>query len=273
MLIIVKEIAEKCRKTISNLNAEVIEANTQLFGQYNQKLQNISSAKYPDVDRAYENLKLVHTQINKAIVTSQAKINKWDKIREKLETAWRDVNSEMKFLSESVKFNQKPQYSLIINQYEQVKQAYEEGNDSKINKLKNVFISQVESFKSEVIDEAVRKSVIISIIGILKEMGFQVAKPKLQTLRNGESQVSLKGSMSNGELVHFMIEQDGQTHFKLDNYEKTYCRDRIELIRTDLEKRLKTKVEIEQWEWHNPDLLRRGAKDLPNSGNYMYKSK
>ena len=251
----------------------MIEANSQLFGQYTQKLQNISSAKYPDVDKAYEDLKAVKTQINEIIVDSEAKINKWDKKREKLETAWREVNSEMKFLSENAKFNQKPQLSLIIDQYEQVKKAYEERNDLIIKKLKNNFINQVESFKKEVIDETVRKGVIINIISILKKMGFQVAKPKLQTLKNGQSQVSLKGSMQNGELVHFIIEQDGQTRFKLDNYEKTYCRDRIELIRTDLEEKMNSKVEIEQWEWHNPDLLRKGAKDLPNSRSYTYKSK
>ncbi len=251
----------------------MIEANSQLFGQYNRNLQNISSAKYPDVDKAYENLKVVQNQINKSIVNSKAKINNWDRAREKLETAWRDVTSEMKFLSENIKFNQKPHMSFITEKYEQVKQAYEERDDSKINELKILFLSQVESFKNEVIDEAVRKGVIINIIGILKKMGFQVAKPKLQILKNGESQVSLKGSMPNGELVHFMIEQDGQTRFDLDNYEKTYCRDRIELIRTDLEEKMKTKIEIEQWEWHNPDLLKKGAKDLPNTGNYMYKSK
>ena len=258
---------------VSELSSEVLEANSELFGQYTQKLQDISSAKYPNVDKAYDDLKGAQTQINNLVANSEAKINDWDKERERLEAAWSEVKNEMKFLSESAKFNKKPQYSNIVNQFKHVKQIYEERDDFKLSELKTNFLAQVESFRNEVIDETVRKGVIINLVKILKDMGFQVAKPKLQTLETGESQVSLKGSMSNGELVHFIIQQDGQTRFDLDNYEKTYCKDRIELIRTDLQEKMKTNVEIEQWEWHNPDLLSKGAKDLPNSGNYMYKSK
>ncbi len=272
LLKVMKSQIVKCEEKIQKLAAEIIQANSQKFGQITQKLGQLKNADYPNVDKAYDELKLLQPQIFQTISESSSKLQNWDQERKQLESIWLELNHEMVSLSENIVFSKRAEFNSLVSKFEEIKSTYQTKHLNKLVSLKDDFMISVESFKKNAIDESVRKNVVNSLIQILKEMKFEIAKPKLQTLNSGDSQVLLKGALPNGELVTFQIDQDGKTHFELDNFQQTYCKDRIELIRTDLEKRMSSKVEIEQWEWHNPDLLKKGSKDLPKSGPYMYKS-
>jgi hypothetical protein len=262
----------KCEEKIQNLTAEIIQANSQKFGQITQKLIELKKADYPNVDKAYDELKELQPQIFQTISETSSKLQKWDQERKQLESIWLELNHEMVLISENIVFSKKPELNTLLTKFDEIKSSYQIKNLKKLVTLKDEFLISLEIFKKQTIDETVRKNVVNSLIQILKEMKFEIAKPKLQTLNSGVSQVLLKGALPNGELVTFQIDQDGKTHFELENFQQTYCKDRIELIRTDLEKKMSSKVEIEQWEWHNPDLMKSGFKDLPKSGPYMYKS-
>ena len=58
----------------------MIGANSQASGKCTQKLTDLSSAKYLNVDWAYEELHNVKIQIIEIFIESESKINNWDEI-------------------------------------------------------------------------------------------------------------------------------------------------------------------------------------------------
>jgi len=122
---------------------------------------------------------------------------------------------------------------------------------------------EFSKFKEMYLKELERKKIVSLLIASLKQAGFVSSKPVLN-----ESNVILKGKLPSGKIIEFSINSDAKINFNLDGYEGETCQDQLK----DLMEKLGdsgVKSEIKQFSWHNPDRLKKGAKELPIGGQVM----
>lgn len=142
---------------------------------------------------------------------------------------------------------------------------------SRLNELRKVKSSKsdveevVTSIREEISElnqkqeeEDVRREIARQIIKALRANGFITAKPKLN-----EQGVHLVGKTPSNKKVTFIIQDQRQISFQFDDFEGTTCKDQLDEVLGKLEQEAGVSTSIEQFTWHNPDRIRKGAKDQP----------
>jgi len=108
------------------------------------------------------------------------------------------------------------------------------------------------------IEEEERRSVVKELSGALKKNGYFVSKPLVKN-----DVVTLVATDSSGRKVVFNVRKGGNVHFDFEGYSGDSCRQNLDAVITKLNEGGTLKGEIEEFVWHNPDRLKKGAKDAP----------
>lgn len=106
--------------------------------------------------------------------------------------------------------------------------------------------------------EISRKIIVRQVIDLLSTRGFQVGRPKIK-----DTVVHLQARMPSGKEILLQIFDDAKIHFDFERYDGTACKDELDAILQKLETEGQIQTCIEQFVWHNPDKIKKGAKEFP----------
>lgn len=118
--------------------------------------------------------------------------------------------------------------------------------------------AQMNAVRSKVLEEQVRREVVKGLLKTLRELGFMVVGPALES-----GVVVLEGRLASGRKARFEVSLEGKMNFDLDGYEGRACAEEMEKVEVVLRDRFGVRLGPPQVVWKNPDRLSQGALNLP----------
>jgi hypothetical protein len=116
-----------------------------------------------------------------------------------------------------------------------------------------------------VADETARKIVVRSIMESLQKTGFVVSNPKRE--KGEKDEVVILARKPAGAEASFRITADGGLTYKFDHYEGSKCKTDIKEVEELLDDVYGIELSDKRILWENPDRIKMGMLDNPNSIN------
>lgn len=248
--------------------AQVIEHNIQtivddpglttFLEELNSIKKQITSAKSlrdDEPDIALEQLQKLAESVQDFATISRSKKENWSVEREK-------VYKQLSLLQDTLK-SVTLESSAYRTQMEGLISHIQKANDIAMNSsdIHNL-IKDVEGKAHHIVSldekENTRRMTVNFIIKVLSARGFIINSPKIK-----DDVVHLQAKMPSGKEVLLQILNDTKIHFDFINYEGTTCKDELDAILEKLETEGELETSVEQFVWHNPDKIKKGAKDFP----------
>lgn len=238
--------------TVSGKISQTIRSDlSKMMAEINDLTQKIQAAP----DNSLIEINKYQDRLVAVIAQGRLKKEEWDDFQKEIE----ELKIKTQIQVESLK---NLGLNLSNKKYEDLSgkfTALHAGNTTKEELLK--IIEEVEAVRSEIENEEVRRETVKSIIEMFHGLGFTPSKPKMK-----DDNVTLLGKLPSGKLAHFSVNIEGSIEFDFEGYNGTACKDQLDTIQENLKIKFGMESEIEQFEWHNPDLLDKGSKDFPIGG-------
>ncbi|MDH5647113.1 MAG: hypothetical protein OEZ01_13960 [Candidatus Heimdallarchaeota archaeon] len=268
-----ENVKNQCRGIILALEAEIINLNSSIQQSMGSQLQNmklkINNYKNElenSPDQTLININEIKERFVGIVTEGKNKSKEWDNYRIKWEEALLNAIIQVESLSNSQFKLGKENYIALVDELNQLRDSGVEATDiikfDQINDKVNQVITQIEK-------DNVTREIIISIQKILKEKGFKPSSPKYSLSKQGT--IEMVGMLSPGRNARFWISTEGQIEFNFEGYSGTTCKDTIDDIVLQLSNKEDIQSKIEQFEWHNPDKIEKGAKNYPIGGQVRSK--
>lgn len=110
--------------------------------------------------------------------------------------------------------------------------------------------------------EAARRHVVGGLLRELRNAGFIVSEPKLES--DDASAVVIKAQRPAGAQAAFRVNLDGMT-YKFDHYQGQACLDDADKVMPRLQDIYGIELEEEKISWRNPDMIGKSEKRMPDS--------
>ena len=259
---LIKIIKSKTNEVQSDSSvSSVMSGMTNLI---NSRIGSLQDAVQSAPDQTLSSLKTLSNEVNNFIVQSVSPQRKW--VKEQEETYKKLLN----FKDEVKSFEAKDKNK--INEYlEKISNLETISVDKKvIDETISSITTEFNELKEKEMKENERREIVKQILSVLKSQGFITRKPLLKS-----EGVELVGKLPSGKGVIFHVQEDARITYDFDGYEGTTCKTELEGLVTKLSTESGVETSIEQFTWHNPDKIEKGAKDLPFNPaqqNYMRKS-
>ena len=249
-------LANTIDKNIQNLVAEPGFATfLEDLNAVKKQINSAKSLQKAEPDAALEQLQRSAENVQEFAISIQSKVQKWSFERE---NAYKNLSNLLDTLT-SIPLESSTYQMQMEDLINRVRQANDTAiNSSDIHKL----ILDVEEKAQHIAaldeKESVRKMTVNFIINMLSARGFKINPPKIK-----DDVVHLHAKMPSGKEVLLQILNNAEIHFDFRNYEGTTCKDELDTILKKLETEGELETCVEQFVWHNPDKIKKGAKDFP----------
>lgn len=206
-------------------------------------------------DQALQSARLAMAQASAIQTEARAKREMWDEERRNVDELLSKTINQLKSISIKNKEGQKALQNNII----------------RLGKITDVPVSlaTLESIAEESLNRArdaqardlqeeVRKELVRRLLGGLRASNYVISGPVLK-----DGRVEILATTPAGKKVRFEINDQCRIGFDLDGFIGETCKDAVDTVLERLRSD-GTDGEIEQFNWHNPDKIKKGAKDLPH---------
>lgn len=249
-------LAEMIEQNIREVEAEpgfttFLEGIDKIQGQ----VKSARSLIRESPDDAFEQLQDVAGDVHEFSVGVRSKRERWSNEREQ---AYREV-SLLRDMVQSIPI-ETPAYhrdmERLIGRLDQASAVVLKSTE--LNTLMTEVKDEAQKIAELDEKEHTRKMIVGQVVKLLSTHGFQVGRPKIKN-----DVVHLQAKMPSGKEILLQIFDDAKIHFDFERYDGMACKDELDAILQKLETEGHIETCIEQFVWHNPDKIKKGAKEFP----------
>jgi hypothetical protein len=257
------QVREECQALLERTAALLEQGKQNLstsgFVSESSELDKLVGEAYSQMslspDQALQSARLAIAQVSAIQTEARAKKQMWGEERRKVDELLSRTINQLKSISIKNKEGQKAHQS----------------NIARLEKMTDVPLSLVtlESMVEETLNgaresqardlqEEVRKELVRRLLGGLRASNYVISGPVLK-----DGRVEILATTPAGKKVRFEINDQCRIGFDLDGFIGETCKDAVDAVLERLRSD-GTDGEIEQFNWHNPYKIKKGAKDLPH---------
>jgi hypothetical protein len=209
-------------------------------------------------DASHERLQGLQQQLTSAIAGAQARSRAWSEAQVQTQARLEAVAGRIEAVAATQQQRTGSEVEEARRLLRDARTHAERGAEPESRQCLEQAERALDSARTASLDEKVRKEVVRSLLGTLKDLGFVVAGPQLSA-----DIVVLEGRLPSGRRARFEVKLDGQLRFDLDGYEGRTCAEDMEKVETAMRDRFGVTMGPPQVVWKNPDRLSQGALDVP----------
>lgn len=265
-----QRVREQCSNLLHSLESKLHQYNSNatyshFLKENASKLENMWKKAQKTLQSNPDNsLQLIQESVsplNTIISKALADVKQWSKNRQNAELL---IESSIDNLSAMPikNSNIKEEHQQLINQLKILKDTAT--NTEQIKKEISVINSKASELLQEDEEAEVRKEIVRNILKALKKQGFVVGQPKIRS-----NVVHVTGKLPSGKTAIFQIHKDTNIEFDLDGYTGTTCKKELDAVLERMNEEGSVSTTVEQFIWHNPDKIRKGAKDFPSGTDQL----
>lgn len=240
---------------IASISGEISQSIRQELSSLVTEISNLSNKIQNEPDKTLIEIQNYQKHVITVITQGLSKKMEWDNYQVELEELKIKAQIEIDSLNNLG-------LKLATVKYAQLNEKFSNlhgGNTTK--EILDQIIEEVEQTRVEIEEEEVRRETVKNIIEMFRDLGFKSSKPKIK-----ENVVTLVGTLPSGKKAYFNVDVEGTIDFDFEGYNGRTCKDQLDSIQNELKSKYNMESEVEQFEWHNPDLLDKGSKDFPIGG-------
>ncbi len=254
------ELVNTLQKQIDNVSTGIKQNAKTEIDTFARKLNTMKNNIQDLPDSTLVSIKGVMNELASIIVIGEANMKNWEQGRQDWEKELLLTRMEIESLKDSRFKIAKAKYKELAPLLEQIsEQGFETGDISNLKNIQKV----VKETRERIEGEAQTRELVKSITQILVNKGFVPSKPKYS--KEKDNTIEMLGTLDSGRSVKFWINPDGNIDFNFDGFVGTSCKDSIDEMAVMLSDS-GVESEVSQFNWHNPDKLEKGSKDIPRGG-------
>lgn len=215
-------------------------------------------------DQALQSARLAMAKVSTMQAEAKAKREMWGEERRKVDELLSRAISQLKSIS--VK-NTEGHKALQSNIVRLEKMADVPLSLATLESIVEESLNDARESQARDLQEEVRKELVRRLLGGLRASNYVISGPVLK-----DGRVEILATTPAGKKVRFEISDQCRIGFDLDGFIGETCRDAVDTVLERLRSG-GTDGEIEQFKWHNPDKIKKGAKDLPHGAARVRESR
>lgn len=254
------QVREECNALLRTANERIAQADGSISGfseSYAEAERRIGEANGQinlSPDQALESARMALMKVNSNQVEARAKLERWGRDRVQAEQLLSNTISSLRAATIKSKDGQKR----LNDRLARLERLYDAPiTVSAIEPIVEEALAESRKQQAKDLQEDVRRELVRRLLGGLRASNYMIAGPVLK-----DGRVEILATTPSGKKVRFEINDESKIAFDLNGFVGEACKDSVEVVLEHLRSD-GIEAEIEQFNWHNPDRIKKGAKDLP----------